>query len=277
MREMTPAEQIERSLNKRFRKTLWNPFIAAIKRYELIAPGDRIAVCISGGKDSMLMAKLLQMLQKHSEFPFEVRYLCMDPGYTSEIRSSIVRNAEIMGVPLSIFESDVFEAVKQADTHPCFLCARMRRGCLYRHAQEEGCNKIALGHHLNDVIETTLMSMLYGAQIQGMLPRVRSRNFEGMELIRPLYCVKEQDILAFCRYHSLAFIQCACDVSARNMESGNGSKRQEIKQLIATLKKTNPIIEDNLFAAIHDVRLDTLLGWKAQGKACVQSYMESES
>ena len=268
-RELTPQEVAERSLIKKYRKELWNPFIAAVKRYELIAPGDRIAVCISGGKDSMLLAKLMQELQRHTEQPFELVFLVMDPGYNPENRALIEANAEKLRVPVTIFESDIFDVTVSVDRNPCYLCARMRRGFLYAKAQELGCNKIALGHHFSDVIETTLLGLFYGAQMQSMPPKLHSKNFPGMELIRPLYCVHEEDIIAWKNYNGLRFLQCACRFTEERdaAEDGVGqSKRQEMKRLIRTLRETNPNIEKSIFAAIHDVQIDTLAGCKFAGR-----------
>ena len=268
-RELTAQEIAERSLIKTYRKSLWNPFIAAVKRYELIAPGDRIAVCISGGKDSMLLAKLMQELQRHTEQPFELVFLVMDPGYNPENRALIEANAEKLRIPVTIFESNIFDVTVSVDRNPCYLCARMRRGFLYAKAQELGCNKIALGHHFSDVIETTLLGLFYGAQMQSMPPKLHSKNFPGMELIRPLYCVREEDIIAWKNYNGLRFLQCACRFTEERdaAEDGVGqSKRQEMKQLIKTLRQTNPNIEKSIFAAIHDVQIDTLAGCKFAGR-----------
>lgn len=275
-RELEPYQLIERSLTKRFRKEIWNPFIRAVKQYELISKGDKIAVCISGGKDSMMMAKLLQQLQRHSEEPFELVYLVMDPGYNAENRARIEENARLLNIPAVFFESNIFDVANSAGESPCYLCARMRRGHLYAKARELGCNKIALGHHFNDVIETTLLGMFYGSQLQAMLPKLHSTNFEGMELIRPLYCVHEDAILSWCRYNSLEFIRCACRFTEEYKGNGNAellSKRQEMKDLIAELKKTNPIIEKSIFKSIHSVCLDTMPGWKTHGEE--HSFLEN--
>ena len=268
-RELTPQETAERSLIKTYRKTLWNPFIAAVKRYELVSPGDRIAVCISGGKDSMVLAKLMQELQRHTEQPFQLVFLVMDPGYNPENRALIEENAARLHIPVTIFESNIFDVTVSVDRNPCYLCARMRRGFLYSKAQELGCNKIALGHHFSDVIETTLLGLFYGAQMQSMPPKLHSRNFPGMELIRPRYCVHEEDIIAWKNYNGLCFLQCACRFTEERdaAEDGAGrSKRQEMKQLIRELRKTNPNIEKSIFAAIHDVQIDTLAGCKFAGR-----------
>ena len=268
-RELTPTQLIERSIQKKYRKELWTPFILAVKRYALIQAGDRVAVCVSGGKDSMLLAKLMQLLQRYSEVPFEVKFLAMDPGYAPANRRKIEENARLLDIPITIFETDVFDVANAAEKNPCYLCARMRRGHLYSNARALGCNKIALGHHFNDVIETTVMAMLYGAQLQGMMPKLHSTNFEGMELIRPLYCVHEEDIIAWRNYNGLEFLQCACRFTERAFNSGDGvgaSKRQEIKQLLKTLRRDNPDIEKSVFNAIHAVSLDTFPGWKTRGE-----------
>ena len=267
-RTLEPYQLVERSIITKYRKVLWNPFIEAVKRYEMIQPGDRIAVCISGGKDSMLLAKLMQQLQKHSDFPFELVFLVMDPGYNELNRRKIESNAALLNIPVTIFESDIFEVADSAGKSPCYLCARMRRGYLYRRAQELGCNKIALGHHFNDVVETTLISMFYGSQLQAMLPKLHSTNFEGMTLIRPLYCVHEDDIIAWARDNSLEFIQCACRLTERSAaDTGdvNVSKRKEIKLLLRRLRQGNPNIEKSIFNSIHAVALDTMPGFKTGG------------
>ena len=268
-REMSRQVLIERSIIKRFRKELWRPFVLAVQRYEMIRPGDKIAVCISGGKDSMLLAKLMQELQRHSRYPFELVFLVMDPGYNAANRRLIEENAALLGIPITVFESDVFEAAATAYRNPCYLCARMRRGCLYKKAQELGCNKIALGHHFNDVIETTVMGMFWSAQLQGMLPKLHSKNFPGMELIRPLYCVHEEDILDWKRYNDLTFLACACrltEEAAARGDDGSVSRRQQIKQLIYRLREDDPDIEMNIFNAIHQVSIDTMPGYKLKGE-----------
>ena len=267
-RTLEPHQLVERSIITKYRKVLWNPFIEAVKRYEMIQPGDRIAVCISGGKDSMLLAKLMQQLQKHSDFPFELVFLVMDPGYNELNRRKIESNAAILNIPVTIFESDIFEVADSAGKSPCYLCARMRRGYLYSRAQELGCNKIALGHHFNDVVETTLISMFYGSQLQAMLPKLHSTNFEGMTLIRPLYCVHEDDIIAWARDNSLEFIQCACRLTERSAADTGDisvSKRKEIKLLLRRLRQGNPNIEKSIFNSIHAVALDTMPGFKTGG------------
>ena len=268
-RELTECEMIERSINKRFRKQLWRPFVLAVRRYDLIQAGDRIAVCISGGKDSMLLAKLMQELHRHSDVPFELEFIVMDPGYRPENRRQIEENARRLEIPIKVFESDIFDVADKAERNPCYLCARMRRGFLYDRAQELGCNKIALGHHFNDVIETTMLGLFYGAQLQAMPPKLRSQNFPGMELIRPMYCIHEDEIIAWKRYNDLEFIQCACKLTERTAQSGDGvgdSKRQEIKLLLRELKKTNVDIEKSIFRAIHAVSLETMVGVKTHGR-----------
>ena len=264
-RELEEYERVERSIVKKYRKGIWNPFILAVKKYELIKPGDKIAVCISGGKDSMLLAKLMQQLHSYSDFPFDVEYIVMDPGYNKINRAKIESNAELLHIPIKVFETNIFRVADKTEKSPCYLCARMRRGHLYKMAQQLGCNKIALGHHFNDVIETTLIGMFYGSQLQSMPPKLHSTNFEGMELIRPMYCIHEDAILEWKRYNNLEFIQCACRFT-ENAENGSGSsKRQEIKELIKSLKRTNPNIEKSIFNSIHSVCLDTMVGYKSEG------------
>ena len=268
-RVLTSCQKIEQSLLKKYRKSIWNQFTYAVKHYELIQPGDKIAVCISGGKDSMLMAKLMQMLQRHSAYPFELVFLVMDPGYNELNRHKIEANARLLEIPITVFETNIFEIANASEKSPCYLCARMRRGHLYSKARSLGCNKIALGHHFSDVIETTVMGMFYGSQIQAMLPKLHSTNFEGMELIRPLYCVHEDNILAWKRYNELEFIQCACRFTENCTmcdNGGGGSKRQEIKLLIRRLKRDNPNIEKSIFNSIHAVCLDTMPGYKTHGE-----------
>ena len=264
-RELDACQRIERSIQTRFRKELWTPFVTAVKRYALIQPGDRIAVCISGGKDSMLLAKLIQALQRYSDAPFEAIYLVMDPGYRPENRRRIEDNAALLRLPITVFETDVFQAANSAEKNPCYLCARMRRGNLYAEAQKRGCNKIALGHHLNDVIETTVMAMFYGSQLQGMLPKLRSDNFPGMELIRPMYCIIEEDVIAWARYNGLSFLRCACRMTERSEDHEALSKRKAVKEMIRALKATEPDIELRIFAALHTVNIRTFPGWKEGG------------
>ena len=267
-RKLEFYEQAERSIVKQCRRELWTPFITAVQRYELVSEGDRIAVCVSGGKDSMLMAKLMQELERHGHTPFEAVYLCMDPGYNAANRAMIEHNAALLHVPLHIFESDIFEAANSTDRSPCYLCARMRRGCLYAEAKRLGCNKIALGHHFNDVIETTVMGMFWSGMLQAMPPKLHSQNFPGMELIRPLYRVHEKDIIAWGRRHGLSFLRCACRFTEESeaAEDGYGaSKRREIKALLERLSQSNPNIEKSIFNAIHTVSIDTFPGWKSGG------------
>ena len=262
------AKNVEQSLRKTYKKRIWSKFCRAINTYELVKPGDRIAVCISGGKDSMLMAKLFQELKRHNKFEFEVKYLVMDPGYNEANRHVIEENARKLNVPVTFFESNIFDAVYEIENSPCYLCARMRRGHLYAYAKELGCNKIALGHHYDDVIETILMGMLYGGQVQTMMPKLHSTNFEGMELIRPLYLIREDDIKSWRDYNDLHFIQCACkftDTCTTCNNEENRSKRVEIKELIRTLKKKNPFVEGNIFKSVENVNLDTVIEYKTGG------------
>ena len=261
-KQLTKQQLISRSINKKYRKEIWNPFIKAVKDYDLIQKDDKIAVCISGGKDSFLLALLLKILHSHSEVPFSLEFIVMDPGYSAKDLDRIKNSAQTLGIELNIFKTDVFEvAQKIGGTTPCYLCARMRRGYLYSKAQELGCNKIALGHHFSDVIETTVMGMLYGSQLQAMLPKLHSTNFEGMQLIRPLYCVHEDAIISWKNYNELDFINCACTVTQKNVscEEASGSKRKEVKMLIKALKKDNPIVEKSIFNSIHNVKLDTFV------------------
>ena len=270
-RELTRCQRIEQSILKTYRKELWRPFTHAIRRYQLICPGDKIAVCISGGKDSMLMAKLMQLLQRFSDFPFEVRFLVMDPGYNEVNRRKIESNAALLEIPVTIFETDIFQVANNSEKSPCYLCARMRRGHLYSKARELGCNKIALGHHFNDVIETTVLGMFFGSQLQAMPPKLHSTNFSGMELIRPLYCVHEDSVIAWRRYNDLEFIQCACRFT-ENCAASGGSKRQEVKELLRRLKQDSPDIEKSIFNSIHAVSLDTMIGYKTHGE--LHSFLE---
>ena len=262
-------QQVERSIHKKFRKELWSPFVGAVKQYELIREGDKIAVCISGGKDSMLMAKLMQMLQRVSEVEFSLVYLVMDPGYNELNRQKIESNAALLHIPITVFETDIFEVANSTDKSPCYLCARMRRGYLYSKAKELGCNKIALGHHYDDVIETILMGMLHGGQVQTMMPKLHSTNFDGMELIRPMYFVREADICKWRDWNELHFLQCAChftDTCTTCHEDGTtSSKRLETKKLIAALKESNPQIEANIFKSVSNVNLNTVIAYKKDG------------
>ena len=262
------AKNVEQSLRKTYKKRIWSKFCRAINTYELVKPGDKIAVCISGGKDSMLMAKLFQELKRHNKFEFEVKYLVMDPGYNEANRHIIEENARRLNIPVTFFESNIFDAVYEIENSPCYLCARMRRGHLYAYAKELGCNKIALGHHYDDVIETILMGMLYGGQVQTMMPKLHSTNFEGMELIRPLYLIREDDIKSWRDYNDLHFIQCACkftDTCTTCNNEENRSKRVEIKELIRTLKQVNPYVEGNIFKSVENVNLDTVVAYKQNG------------
>lgn len=261
--------EIEKSIRKKFHKELFSKFAKAVKTYELIQEGDKIAVCISGGKDSMLMAKLFQELQRHRKVHFDLAFLVMDPGYNELNRKAIEDNATHLSIPITIFESNIFDAVYNIEKSPCYLCARMRRGYLYNHAKQLGCNKIALGHHFDDVIETILMGMLYGGQVQTMMPKLHSSNFEGMELIRPMYLIHEEDIKHWRDYNRLHFIQCACRFTeacaAAGTDSQMSSKRMEIRQLIAELKKKNPFIENNIFKSVENVSLNTVIAYKKDG------------
>ena len=266
---LTDLQLIERSIIKKYRKELWGPFITAVTRYELIEEGDRIAVCISGGKDSMLMAKLMQQLQRISKVPFEVVFLTMDPGYSPANRKKIEENAARLGIPLTIFTSDIFDVANSQDHgSPCYLCARMRRGHLYAKAEELGCNKIALGHHLSDVIETVVMAMFWSSKLETIIPKLHSTNFPGMTLIRPMYGIREADVIAWANYNRLDFIRCACRFTENAATAGHetDSKRKETKMLLAELKKTNPEIETSIFNAVHAVQLDTFPGFKTDGE-----------
>ena len=267
--EEAKAKEVEKSIRKKFHKQLFSKFAKAINEYQLVQEGDKIAVCISGGKDSMLMAKLFQELKWHNKFPFELVFLVMDPGYNAVNRQIIENNAKLLNIPITIFESDIFDAVFNIEKSPCYLCARMRRGHLYSKAKELGCNKIALGHHYDDVIETILMGMLYGAQVQTMMPKLHSTNFEGMELIRPMYLIREDDIKHWRDYNELYFIQCACrftdTCSTCNPDGSSSSKRMEVKHMIAQMKKTNPFVESNIFRSMENVNLDTVIGYKQNG------------
>lgn len=267
--------EIERSIIKKYRKSIWNRFVASVQEYNLISEGDRIAVCISGGKDSMLMAVCLRQLQRHSPVKFDLVYLVMDPGYNKENRVKIEQNAKILNLDVNIFESNIFEVTENAGGAPCYLCARMRRGCLYGKAKELGCNKIALGHHLDDVIETVLMSMMYSSEIKTMPPKLHSTNFEGMELIRPLYKVKEKDIIAFSNYNGLKFLQCACRFTENSVHNEGLSKRKEIKALIEDIKKVNPNVDDNIFRSIHNVNMATIPGWRDRDSGTLHSFTEN--
>lgn len=263
---MNHCETIETSIFKTYRRKIWIPFLTAVKNYHLIQPGDRVAVCISGGKDSMLAAKCMQHLQKYSDFPFEAEYLVMDPGYHAAVRKQIEDNAALLQLPIRIFETRIYEVVSHMDGSPCYMCARMRRGFLYKHAQELGCNKIALGHHFDDVIETTLMSMFYGAEIKTMLPKLHSKNYPGLELIRPMYLVHEADIIRWRDFNRLKFIRCACRFTENCELHGGSSKRKEIKDLIARLRRENPEIDKNIFHSVQNINLDMVLGYRQRGR-----------
>ncbi len=266
--EEMAVSQIELSLRKKFHKKIFSRFAKAINEYEMLKEGDRVAVCISGGKDSMLLAKCFQEIQRHRKFYFELIFLVMDPGYHARNRRMIEQNAKTLGIPLTIFETQIFDAVENIEKSPCYLCARMRRGYLYSKAKELGCNKIALGHHFDDVIETILMGMLYGGQVQTMMPKLHSTNFPDMELIRPLYLVREADIMHWRDYHGLQFLQCAChftDAYTNQNDAEVSSKRQEVKQLIRQLKEKNPYIEFNIFKSVENVNLNTIIAYKKNG------------
>ena len=256
------TREIERSIIKKYRKSIWCCFTRAVREYELIRDGDRIAVCISGGKDSMLMAKLFQELKRHGKNNFDLVFLVMDPGYRRENRLLIESNAALLDIPLTVFESDIFDAVVSVEDSPCYLCARMRRGHLYANAKAMGCNKIALGHHYDDVIETILMGMLYGAQIETMMPKLHSQNFAGMELIRPMYLIREEDIRAWCAYNGLRFLQRACRFTGDCADGVKSSKRQEMKELLAMLRTRSDVIEQNIFNSVKNVNLNKVLGYK---------------
>ena len=273
---MAVSDPIGHSITKKFRKDIWNPMIGAVRQYRLLRPGDRVAVCISGGKDSMLLAKCFQLLQRYSDFPFEVVNLAMDPGYNAENRQRIIDNAHRLGLELETFRTRIFDVVDAQGGAPCYLCARMRRGCLYRRAQELGCTKIALGHHMDDVIETTLMSMFYGAEIRTMLPKLHSAHYAGMELIRPLYLVREEAVRRWARGNGLEFIRCACRISEQNDSGAEASRRQAMKRLIAQLSAQNPNVAANIFHSMENVNLDTVLGWHggAQSHTFLDDYDE---
>ena len=268
MKNEAPYVDIERSIIKQFRKEIWRPFVRGLQEYKMIRDGDKVAVCISGGKDSMLLAKCLQQLKRQSSTEFGLEFIVMDPGYHPDNRKLIEDNAALMNIPVRIFDSDIFDIVVDVDQSPCYLCARMRRGYLYAHARELGCNKIALGHHFDDVIETILMSMLYGAQINTMMPKLHSTNFQGMELIRPLYLVKEADILAWKEYNQLQFLQCACRFTEESSRRQNEelSKRKEMKKLIGEFRKTSPYIDMNIFRSVENVNTDACIGYIRRGE-----------
>lgn len=281
-KELETWQQIERGIITDYRKRLWTPFLHAVKNYELIQTGDRIAVCISGGKDSMLLAKLMQELQKHSKYPFTLEFIVMDPGYNPQNRKQIESNAELLNIPVRIFESRIFDIANSQEKNPCYLCARMRRGFLYDKAREIGCNKIALGHHFNDVVETTVMGMFWGAQLQAMPPKLKSKNFPGMELIRPMYMIHEDDIISWKDCYCLQFLQCACRFTEKAEAQGieqNTSKRKEVKELLKQLRVNNPDIEKSIFNSVHAVWIDTFPGWKSGGTdhSFLEKYNTDES
>ncbi len=265
MENLKRCAEIERSIIKKFRKELWCRFTKAVREYELIQDGDKIAVCISGGKDSMLMAKLFQELYRHGQQNFELVFLVMDPGYSEANYQKIMDNAALLEIPVTVFHSEIFEVVENEESSPCYLCARMRRGCLYSHAQELGCNKIALGHHYDDVIETILMGMLYGGQVQTMMPKLHSIHFEGMQLIRPMYLIREKDIIRWADYNDLHFLRCACRFTEKAAIDEMDSKRADVKRLIAGLAREDPIVESNIFRSVENVNLDTVIAWKQDG------------
>ena len=265
-KQLSRVREIERTIVKTYRKDIWGRFVKAVERYELIKDGDCIAVCVSGGKDSALLAKLIQLYQRYGVKKFEVKFLSMDPGYSEFNRQRVESNARLLDIPLEIFSTNVFEAVDDTSASPCFICARMRRGYLYRRAKELGCNKIALGHHYDDVIETILMSILYGAQVQTMMPKLPSDNVEGMELIRPLYLVRERDVIAWADYNGLEFLRCACSATQNPDNKAFTTKRAEIKKLIATLKETNPLVESNIFGSVENVDLRKIIGYRKDGQ-----------
>ena len=271
--------QIERSIITTYRKKLWVPFIKAVKEFKLINEGDKIAVCISGGKDSMLMAKLIEEIKKHGDCNFEVHYIVMDTGYSVENRNKIIENAKIMNIPIEMFDSDIFEIVTNMDDNPCYLCARMRSGCLYKKAQQLGCNKIALGHHFDDVIETVLMGMLYAGQIQTMMPKLHSNKYPNMEIIRPMYYIREHDINFWKKYNDLDFIRCACRFTEQASCDNGLSKRKEIKDLIKELHKVNPYVENNIYRSMYNVNLNMVIEYSKDGKKYnfLDTYDEDDS
>lgn len=274
---MLKHEEIERNLITKYRKDIWRKFSKAVKEYDLVSENDKIAVCISGGKDSFILAKLMEELQKHGDKKFDLVYLVMNPGYTKEVVKMIKKNAKILNLDICLFDSDIFKVTEKISKEaPCYLCARMRRGVLYKKAQELGCNKIALGHHFDDVIETVLMSVLYGGEFKSMPPKLHSTNFKGMELIRPLYLIREKDIIKFCKSNNLKFIDCACTVTSKS--TLKDSKRLEIKELIEKMEKENPLIPSNIFASTINTNIDTLLGYKTNGKevSFTEKYQDNE-
>ena len=262
---MEKYQEIERSIIKKFRKEIYGRFVSSIYDYKLIEDGDRVMVCISGGKDSFLLAKCIEEFKKHGFINFDAKYVVMDPGYNKINRELIEENAKILNVPIEIFESDIFDIVSSDDMKsPCYLCARMRRGCLYNKAKELSCNKIALGHHFNDVIETTLLSMFYGSEIKTMMPKLHSDNFKGIELIRPLFYVHEDDIIAWKKYNNLEFLNCACKFTEKSEIDEEASKRRVMKKLIKELKNDNKNVDNNIFKALDNVNLNCVLGYKKE-------------
>lgn len=258
---MNDLLNIERSIIKKYRKEIWRMFVKAVRDYKMINDGDKIAVCISGGKDSFLLAKCLEELKRHGDIDFDLVYLTMNPGYNQKNLDRLLENAKRLNIPLEVFETNIFNVVSKTTDSPCYLCARMRRGHLYAKALELGCNKIALGHHFDDVIETIVMGMLYGAQIQTMMPKLHSTNFEGMELIRPLYLVKEESIIAWANYNDLHFLQCACHFTESNHLENVSSKRLETKNLIKELRKKYEDIDINIFRSVENINLNTIIGY----------------
>ena len=264
---MEKYQEVERSIIKKYRKTIWSNFVKAVKEYYLINENDKVMVCISGGKDSFLMAKCIQEIKKHGKINFEAKYVVMNPGYNEHNKELIIKNAKDLNIPIEMFESDIFNVVTNIESKsPCYLCARMRRGYLYSKAQELGCNKIALGHHFDDVIETSLLSMFYGAEVKTMLPKLHSENFKGIELIRPLYLVKEKDIISWVKSNELTFLNCACKFTEEHYEEYDGaSKRKEMKELINYMRRINPNIDHNLFTSLANINMDAILGYRKDG------------
>ena len=263
-------DQVERGITTAYRKTIWRYFVCAVKEYQLIQPGDRVAVCVSGGKDSFLLAKCMQLLHRHSMVPFELHFLSMDPGFSPEKRRTMEETAEALGVPLHFFETDIFESIEAAKNSPCHVCASMRRGHLYKQAQLLGCNKIALGHHYDDVIETTMLSLLYGGEFKTMMPKLHSRNFEGMELIRPFYLVREEQVKSFVARYGIPVMTCACRVTKLE----DGGKRKQVKQLIKDLRKTIPLVESSIFSSAQKVSLGAVLGWRMRDEGPFTSFLD---
>ena len=274
---MERYQEAERSIIKKFRKSIWAPFVKAIKEYHMINENDKIMVCISGGKDSFLLAKCIQEVQRHGDVKFDARFVCMDPGYKEENRKLIEDNAKLLNIPIEFFQSNIFDVVSDQEKSPCYLCARMRRGCLYGHAKEIGCNKIALGHHMDDVIETTMLNLFYGCEIKTMMPKLHSDNFEGLELIRPLYNIREEDIISWKNYNELRFLNCACRFTEESTYvDPNKSKRKVLKNLIKELKKDNDRVDYNIFKALDNVNIDCVLGIKKnkEYKSFLEDYEE---